>query len=111
MLDKRERKRLRHNIVPNASFKTKHGAINLNLATAGSSNAPGKTYVQIVTQHGRVNVNLVGTAEALSQLSPRAHLDIVCSASKQERLPRNYDQAWYVSSGQRTKEDSDETRS
>lgn len=58
MLDRRERKKLRHNIVPNAAFKTRHGRINLNLATAGSTDQPGKAYVQVVTRHGRINVNL-----------------------------------------------------
>lgn len=58
MLDKREQKKLRHNIVPNAAFKTKHGRINLNIATDGNTEQQGKAYVQIVTRHGRVNVNL-----------------------------------------------------
>ncbi|GJE93879.1 hypothetical protein PsYK624_100440 [Phanerochaete sordida] len=58
MLDRRERKKLQHNIVPNAAFKTKHGRINLNLATDGNTDQLGKAYVQIVTRHGRVNVNL-----------------------------------------------------
>lgn len=60
MFDRRERKKLRHNIVPNAAFKTKHGRLNLNLATAGNSDQLGKAYVQVVTHQGRVNVNLVG---------------------------------------------------
>ncbi|EKM50692.1 uncharacterized protein PHACADRAFT_264103 [Phanerochaete carnosa HHB-10118-sp] len=58
VLDRRERKKLRHNIVPNASFNTKHGRINLNLATAGNTEQPGKAYIQVVTRDGRVNVNL-----------------------------------------------------
>jgi len=58
VLDRRERKKLKHNIVPNAAFKTKTGRINLNLATSGSTEQPGKSYVQVVTHHGRVNVNL-----------------------------------------------------
>lgn len=61
MLDRRDKKRLRHNIVPNATFKTHHGAVNVNLATAGNNDQSGKAYVQIVTRHGKVNVNLVGS--------------------------------------------------
>lgn len=58
MLERRDKKRLRHNIVPNATFKTRHGAVNVNLATAGNNDQLGKAYVQIVTRHGKVNVNL-----------------------------------------------------
>lgn len=61
ILDRREKKRLRHNIVPNATFKTRHGALNLNIATAGSTEQPGKAYVQMLTRHGKVNVNLVSS--------------------------------------------------
>ncbi|KAF7795012.1 hypothetical protein EIP86_006156 [Pleurotus ostreatoroseus] len=50
---------MRNNITPNASFETRHGAISLNLATAGGTDIPNKTYVQVASRHGRVNVNLV----------------------------------------------------
>jgi hypothetical protein len=78
MLDKRERKRLRHNIVPNAAFKTKHGPINLNLSTSGTTDLLGKAYVQVVTQHGRVNVNLVSVREPMAVFRRVTHLSLVC---------------------------------
>ncbi|KAI0339677.1 hypothetical protein BDW22DRAFT_1486762 [Trametopsis cervina] len=49
---------MKSNITPNASFQTRHGQISLNLATAGPTDTPSKTYVQVTSRHGRVNVNL-----------------------------------------------------
>ncbi|PSR72450.1 hypothetical protein PHLCEN_2v11664 [Hermanssonia centrifuga] len=48
----------KHNIVPNATFQTRHGYINLDLATAGGTSVPNKAYVQVMSRHGKVNINL-----------------------------------------------------
>ncbi|KAI0701508.1 hypothetical protein BC835DRAFT_1323099 [Cytidiella melzeri] len=50
---------MKSNVTPNATFHTRHGQISLNLATAGGTNVPNKTYVQMSSRHGRINVNMV----------------------------------------------------
>ena len=55
-----------NNVIPNASFETVHGAISLNLATAGGTNVPNKTYVRVASRHGKVNVNLVSPTSSVS---------------------------------------------
>ena len=54
-----------NNVIPNASFETRHGAISLNLATAGGTNVPNKTYVKVASRHGKVNVNLVSPTSSV----------------------------------------------
>lgn len=58
---------MKSNITPNASFHTRHGQISLNLATAGGTNVHNKTFVQVSSRHGRVNVNLFA-------LQPNKHI-------------------------------------
>lgn len=94
--------------MPNAAFKTKHGGINLNLATTGTTEVPGKAYVQIVTHHGRVNVNLVSltrfrrhvhTNACLSSLlSKRTRTSVLKSSRSMHPSPSSSHQTSMVSS-------------
>jgi hypothetical protein len=72
-LSRKHKRYLKRDVTPNASFKTRHGAISLNLATAGNDDKITKTYVQVGTRHGKVNLNLFA-------LQPRKHITLeVCT--------------------------------
>jgi len=57
-LDKRNKKMFGNDGAPNAVFHTRHGAISLNLATAGYSNLITKTHVHVASRHGKIHLNL-----------------------------------------------------
>ncbi|CAL1714117.1 unnamed protein product [Somion occarium] len=57
-LDGQNKRLFKQPHTPNASFQTRHGAISLNLATAGSTEDITRTYVQTNSRHGKINVNL-----------------------------------------------------
>ncbi|KAF7982591.1 hypothetical protein HWV62_27607 [Athelia sp. TMB] len=42
----------------NASFRSKHGAVALNLATAGASGEHTKAFVEVVTRKGPINIDV-----------------------------------------------------
>ena len=42
----------------NASFRSKHGAVALNLATAGASEEHTKAFVEVVTRKGPINIDV-----------------------------------------------------
>lgn len=43
---------------PNASFKSRHGAVLINLATRGTTADRTKAYVQAFTRNGDIDINL-----------------------------------------------------
>jgi len=43
---------------PNASFRSRHGAISINLATSGTTADRTKAYIQVATRKGDIDINL-----------------------------------------------------
>ncbi|KAI0079409.1 hypothetical protein K474DRAFT_653666 [Panus rudis PR-1116 ss-1] len=66
-LDKQNRKLIGRDRTPNAMFHTRHGAITLNLATAGNTEAVTRTHVQASSRHGKVHCNIFS-------LQPNKHI-------------------------------------
>jgi hypothetical protein len=44
--------------TPNASFRTRHRSISINLATTGSTTINNKAYVQVSAHKGDININM-----------------------------------------------------
>ena len=60
-LSKKNSKFFKRAHTSNARFETRHGAITLNLATAGTDDTKlTRTYVQASSWHAKININLVG---------------------------------------------------
>lgn len=60
-LSKKNSKFFKRPHTSNARFETRHGAITLNLATAGTDDTKlTRTYVQASSWHAKININLVG---------------------------------------------------
>lgn len=43
---------------PNASFRSRHGAISINLATSGTTANRTKAYIQASTRRGDIDINV-----------------------------------------------------
>ncbi|KAK7685701.1 hypothetical protein QCA50_011045 [Cerrena zonata] len=58
-LDRQNSKYFKKCHTSNAQFETRHGAITLNLATAGTDDTKlTRTYVQASSRHAKININL-----------------------------------------------------
>ncbi|KZP25575.1 hypothetical protein FIBSPDRAFT_783140 [Athelia psychrophila] len=75
-----------------ASFRSKHGAVSLNLATKGNPNEPSKAFVEVITRRGSINVDLFslqpGKNIHLDAYSRRGHILVL--------IPRNFRGAIHI---------------
>lgn len=68
--------------APDASFKTKHGAISINLATKGDLAYQSKAFVEIASRKGDINVDLFSI-----QTRRNIHLDVYSRKGEYLSIP------------------------